>query len=176
MKAICILVAIVAIHAMEIYGNFSNFNFFNFTQTNCTTINGKKNCTNTTYPQYASFYGIYEPTLMTFAGDLTVTVYYPNYTYYATYNAPLTLLINKTFSSSIGQYNFTMAIDFLSINAGTYAGSEIYMYGKGTYTQYGAMTVGRVSYIDTEPWTYVSYSNVSWAGGIYYNGTNMTDQ
>ena len=72
MKFGYILALISVIQALEIYGNFSNINFFNLTESNCTIINGKKNCTNSTLMEYSSFYGVYEPLLLTFAGELTV--------------------------------------------------------------------------------------------------------
>ena len=169
------IIALISLtQALEIYGNFTNINFLNLTETNCTTVNGKKNCTNSTFSEYSTFYGVYEPFLMAFAGEIKVHLYYSNSSYYGKYYLPMVLYINKTFSSSIGQYNWTMAIDFNDINVGPYAFTDMYLGGRGIYTQYGAANVGRASYIYTEPWRYVNYSNVSWFGSIYYNGTNMT--
>jgi len=176
MKVLTILLALALVQSLEVIGNFTNFHFLNRSDSNCTTLTsvGKKNCTNSTFLEYNVFNAFYEPYLNAFVGDINIYGY-KNYTPNYTLTAPMVMSVNKTFSTSIGQFNWTMVVDFTHINEGPFAHREIFMEGKGAYTRYGESAMGRVTFMYTVPWTYIDGNNVTWYGGFEYNGTNLTE-
>ena len=168
MKILIILISIALIHALQANGVISNFMFMD---NNCTNNTYYDNCTNGTY-EFDQFEGTYDYYLEVFTGFLNV--WYCD-KYCSSYSIPMVLEVDKTFSSAIGQYNWTMLVDFTDMNAGKYSGHELYLNGRGTFTHYGDKAVGKVSYMYTTPSMPFYYYNVSWYGGFTYNGTNLTE-